>query len=279
MYIVTTSQMQAAEKAADASGLPYAQMMENAGRAVAQAIDAHFDVIGVQVLVLVGPGNNGGDGLVAARYLSQMGASVTVYVWKRHVVDDKNWVLLESTGLVKVWGSEDTDQVRLRQLLQEAGIIVDALLGTGVTRPIEGSLAELLDQAKAIVAARRVPPDGPLVDPTLPLTDNEFGPAVVAVDVPSGLNSDTGTVDPHTLPADLTVTLVAIPLGLLIGYGLCAYLAFRFDTDLYRIPLQLDLNVYAFAALVVILSSIISGMMIWRNLGHLDMVAVLKTKE
>lgn len=75
------------------------------------------------------------------------------------------------------------------------------------------------------------------------------------------------------------LTLFAIPLGLAIGYGLCAYLAFQFDTDLYRIPLQLDLNVYAFAALVVILSSIISGIMIWRNLAHLDMVAVLKTKE
>ncbi len=75
------------------------------------------------------------------------------------------------------------------------------------------------------------------------------------------------------------LTVVAIPLGLLIGYGLCAYLAFRFDSDLYRIPLQLDLNVYTFAALVIILSSLISGMMIWRNLGRLDMVAVLKTKE
>jgi putative ABC transport system permease protein len=75
------------------------------------------------------------------------------------------------------------------------------------------------------------------------------------------------------------LTLFAIPIGLAIGYGLCAYLAFRFDTDLYRIPLQLDLHVYALAALVVILSSIISGIMIWRNLGHLDMVAVLKTKE
>jgi putative ABC transport system permease protein len=66
---------------------------------------------------------------------------------------------------------------------------------------------------------------------------------------------------------------------MLIGYGLCAYLAFRFDTDLYRIPLVLGMNVYAFAALVVILSSLISGVMIWRNLAHLDMVAVLKTKE
>ena len=73
--------------------------------------------------------------------------------------------------------------------------------------------------------------------------------------------------------------VVAIPLGLLIGYGLCAYLAFQFNTDLYRIPLVLGMNVYAFAALVVIISSLISALMIWRNLAHLDMVAVLKTKE
>jgi len=75
------------------------------------------------------------------------------------------------------------------------------------------------------------------------------------------------------------LNLVAIPLGLLIGYGLCAYLAFQFDTDLYRVPLVLGIRVYAFAALVVIVSALISGWMIWRNLAHLDMVAVLKTKE
>ena len=75
------------------------------------------------------------------------------------------------------------------------------------------------------------------------------------------------------------LTLLAIPLGLFIGYGLCAYLAFQFDSDLYRIPLVLGLKVYAFAALVVIVSSIISAIMIWRNLSHLDMVAVLKSKE
>ncbi len=75
------------------------------------------------------------------------------------------------------------------------------------------------------------------------------------------------------------LTLVAIPLGMLIGYGLCAYMAFQFDTDLYRVPLVLGINIYAFSALIVIISSIISAMMIWRNLAHLDMVAVLKTKE
>ena len=75
------------------------------------------------------------------------------------------------------------------------------------------------------------------------------------------------------------LTLVAIPLGMLIGYGLCAYLAFQFDSDLYRVPLVLGLKVYALAALTVIVSALISGWMIWRNLAHLDMVAVLKTKE
>ena len=75
------------------------------------------------------------------------------------------------------------------------------------------------------------------------------------------------------------LTLVALPVGMLIGYGLCAYLAFRFNTDLYRIPLVLGINVYAFAAIVVLVSSLISGLMIWRNLAQLDMVAVLKTRE
>lgn len=219
MYIVTTQQMQAAEKMADASGLNYAQMMENAGRTVAQAIEAHFDVVGVQVLILVGPGNNGGDGLVVARHLAQMGATVTVYVWKRNTTDDKNWDLLAGTNVEKVLSSDGRSQTRLSQLLNESGIIVDALLGTGVTRPIEGSLADLLDQTKAVVTARRANQAGPLIDPTLPTGDDAFGPAVVAVDVPSGLNSDTGAVDPHTLPADLTVTLAAVKRGHILMPG------------------------------------------------------------
>jgi NAD(P)H-hydrate epimerase len=211
--------MQAAEKAADASGLSYDQMMENAGHAVAQAIEAHFDIDGVGVLVLVGPGNNGGDGLVVARYLAQMGALVTVYVWQRKTEGDKNWDLLDATNVEKILSSTGSSQTRLAHLLNGAGIIVDALLGTGVSRPIGGTLAELLDQTKAVVTARRAYEEGPLVDPALPIRDEEFGPAVVAVDVPSGLNSDTGAVDPHTLAADLTVTLAAVKQGHILMPG------------------------------------------------------------
>ena len=84
---------------------------------------------------------------------------------------------------------------------------------------------------------------------------------------------------PALLAALALLILVAIPIGLLIGYGLCAYLASQFGTDLYRVPLVLGIRVYALAALVVIVSAVISGWMIRRNLAHLDMVAVLKTKE
>jgi NAD(P)H-hydrate epimerase len=211
--------MQAAEKAADAAGLSYDQMMENAGRAVAQAIDAHFDIAGVQVLILVGPGNNGGDGLVVARYLSQMGAAVTVYVWQRNIDGDKNWAMLAQTGVVKVWHSDDAGQSYLDRLLAESGVVVDALLGTGVSRPISGSLAGLLQHTTAVVVARRMQQDGVLVDPTLPVVDDDLSPVVVAVDVPSGLDSDTGAVDPCTLPADLTVTLAAIKYGHILMPG------------------------------------------------------------
>lgn len=213
MYIVTTQQMQAAEKAANAAGLSYEQMMENAGHAVAEAIASRFDISGVRVLILAGPGNNGGDGLVAARYLSQLGATITVYAWKRQVDGDKNWALLDAAGVEKISGGDKDSSIRLAHLLDESGVIVDALLGTGVSRPLEGSLAELLDQTKAVVTARRSMAEGPLVEPARPVAEVEFGPAVVAVDVPSGLNSDTGAVDPHTLAADLTVTLAAVKKG------------------------------------------------------------------
>lgn len=213
MFIVSTQQMQAAEKAANASSLSYEQMMENAGHAVAEAIANQFDITGVRVLVLVGPGNNGGDGLVTARYLAQMGAAVAVYVWKRQIEADKNWALLAATGVEKIMSSDHDSQALLTHLLNESGVIVDALLGTGVARPIEGSLAELLDQVKAVVEARRSLQEGALVELTRPVVDEEIGPVVVALDVPSGLNSDTGAVDSHTLPADLTVTLAAVKRG------------------------------------------------------------------
>jgi len=75
------------------------------------------------------------------------------------------------------------------------------------------------------------------------------------------------------------ITLLAIPLGFLFGRGLCALLAAAFENDLYRIALVLEPPTYAGAALVVLLSALLSGAVVWRQLGRLDLVAVLKTRE
>ncbi len=213
MFVVSTGQMQAAERAADAAGLSYDQMMENAGICVAQAIMAAVDVAGLPVVVLVGPGNNGGDGLVVARHLAQAGADVTTYVWKRNIEGDPNWARLDETDVPRIFWADDDRQQQLASLLAESAIIVDALLGTGGSRPIEGTLAQLLDKTRVAVDTRRAPRDGVLVEPARPADESEPGPLVVALDVPSGLNSDTGAVDSHTLPADLTVTLAAVKRG------------------------------------------------------------------
>jgi putative ABC transport system permease protein len=75
------------------------------------------------------------------------------------------------------------------------------------------------------------------------------------------------------------ITLAAIPLGFFIGYWLCAYVAHALASDLFRVPMVIELKTYAIAAAVVIFSAIVSGLIIRRKLDHLDLVEVLKTKE
>ena len=207
MKIVTVEEMRRIERAADESGHSYVTMMENAGRAVAEACQQmHLDE--ERVLILIGPGNNGGDGLVAGRYLREAGARVTCYVWKRRVEGDENFRLVEELGIPVIWAEEDEELTALRKLAAEVEVIVDALLGTGVSRPIEGLLKEILSVVCEEVTRRRNErPSEPLLVPSAPtLAPPSNRPFVVAVDVPSGLNCDSGAVDPATLPADLTVT-------------------------------------------------------------------------
>ncbi len=220
--LFTVNEMRAAEKAADAAGHSYAQMMEMAGWRVAEAIEQRHDVANRQALVLVGPGNNGGDGLVAGRYLAEAGARVAFYLLKsRAAAEDDNMARVEAMGLEVLSADYDPRFRALHHRLQTADILIDALLGTGVSRPIEGLPAELLRQVHQVVAEKRravnnrpalISVAAPPVAPE-DAAAAESWPVVVAVDCPSGLNCDTGELDPLAIPADLTVTFAGPKRG------------------------------------------------------------------
>ena len=219
--VFTVAEMVAAERAADASGVSYDEMMETAGRRVAEAIIARTEVSGKNVLVLVGPGNNGGDGLVAGRYLAEAGAEVAFYLYKsRDPEADINFRLVQEMGLFVVEAEHDQRYRVLRTRLNVTHILVDALLGTGVTRPIEGNLGGLMKQVKSAVALHRQGP--PKSDPLISIAElptgdegsnGKSGLLVAAVDCPSGLNCDTGTLDRLAIAADLTVTFAGPKRG------------------------------------------------------------------
>ena len=192
LKVISVEQMREIERAADAGGLTYASMMENAGRSVAQHIlQRSPEIAGRRVAILVGTGNLGGDGLVVGHYLAEAGAQVAAYLLKEQPADDVNLTRLQGHGaLIAVAGADQRGRV-LRNLMGSADVVVDALLGTGFRLPLEGPARELLATAGTVLVSR------------------ESRPLVVSVDCPSGLDCDTGDAAPEALPADLTVTLGA----------------------------------------------------------------------
>lgn len=210
--IITVEKSRYLESKADEGGLSYAEMMENAGRGTALAVRHHVGAKGKRVVVLVGPGNNGGDGLVAAHYLWEMGARVTCYLWKRGTENDANLKRVKDDRLPLVWAEDDADFDALGGLLVGADVVVDALLGVGVDRPIGGTLEQLLAAVRQAVSGQATPQS---LGEAVPPGPAGPGPVVVAVDCPTGLNCDTGELDPAALPADLTVTFAYPKVGLL----------------------------------------------------------------
>lgn len=208
MKLVTVGEMKAIERASDAAGLSYAEMMDRAGRAVAGAISQRVDGK-CPVLVLVGPGNNGGDGLVAARHLALEGNSVSVYLWKRS--DAPGDRLLEqalAAGVAAHRYEADPGLTVLSEAVTGCDVLVDALLGTGATGPLRDGAGEILSLVATAVSRRRRPEPPALLPIGVPSVSQSSSryPLIVAVDVPSGLDADTGDIDEHALEADLCVT-------------------------------------------------------------------------
>lgn len=202
MKIVNVAQMVAMEQATDAAGFSYEQMMARAGGALAETILDYAPFDG-PIIFLIGPGNNGGDGLVACARLQAEGQSAIPYIWKRKSGEDP---LVGAVSDI-VWADDDPDFAQLQEFIARSSIIVDALLGTGNTRTIGGSLANLLETVHTVLE-RRTASRPARIDPTLPTTSRP--PLIVACDCPSGLYCDTGKIDPLALPADVTATF-ALP--------------------------------------------------------------------
>jgi hydroxyethylthiazole kinase-like uncharacterized protein yjeF len=195
--IVTIAEMKAIEVAADKSGLSFAMMMDSAGQAVAENILARVtNAVDQKIVVLCGTGNNGGDGLVAANRLAEAGASVAVYALKPLDETDVKVQRLREKDLLVVDAENDQRWRVLKNLIGGVTVLVDAVFGTGARLPMTGRPADLFQQVARLLEERSGEP-----------------PLRVAVDCPSGLDCDTGALDPHALAADLTVTFAAAKRG------------------------------------------------------------------
>ena len=201
MKILTAAEMKEVDRLSiERAGIPSVQLMENAGRSVAEFIQQRCgDITRRRILVLCGKGNNGGDGFVAARYLKQMGAEPEVVLCasaeelRGDAAENLNrWQALP--GALRITASE-AEREQAAPDFACVGLIVDALLGTGM----RGSANGLLARAIHAVNARRTPRS-----------------LVFSVDIPSGLIADTGEHPGETIMADYTITFTAPKIGMLL---------------------------------------------------------------
>lgn len=204
MKLVTISQMQAIEREADAQGLSYAQMMENAGRGLAEVIARRYGLYSEHMVIskvagLVGSGNNGGDTLVALAHLAERGWETSACLVRSRPEDDPLVERLRAAG-GKLFMAEALPA--WLESLDGSWILLDGVLGTGARLPLHPDLTQLLGKVQQ--ATRR------------------FSWRIVAVDCPSGIDCDSGDSAPECLPAELTVTMAAVKQGMLRfpAYGL-----------------------------------------------------------
>jgi ADP-dependent NAD(P)H-hydrate dehydratase / NAD(P)H-hydrate epimerase len=201
MKVLTAAEMREVDRlTTERYGIPSLTLMENAGRSVAEFIRDGFPHLERRrIVILCGKGNNGGDGFVAARHLRDMGATVSAYLFASPgeihgdaATNLKRWQ--ESGGeLTPILGAGEW-QIN-NKALDSASIVVDALLGTGIHGRVEGLLAEVIADGNQRLSAQ----------------------TVVAIDIPSGLPSDTGEVPEVVVRADFTVTFTAPKRGMVLG--------------------------------------------------------------
>ncbi len=200
MKIVTAAQMRAIDKRSiEEYEVPGIILMENAGCGVVNAIKENFgDVLNQNIIIICGTGNNGGDGFVIARHLIKLGANVWVFLIgsEEKIKGDAliNWKILKHLPRKVIYITQEEELTQLPSALEKSDLIVDALLGTGIT-------GEIRDLVKAIIE---------LV--------NAYDTPIVSVDLPSGLNTDTGQSN-TCIQATFTTTMCLPKLGLFLYPG------------------------------------------------------------
>ncbi|MFH0986236.1 MAG: NAD(P)H-hydrate epimerase [Candidatus Omnitrophota bacterium] len=177
-------------------GMPSLLLMENAGRSVSDIISLKYKPC--RVLIFSGKGNNGGDGFVVARHLFNRGYSVYVVLMENPAglpTDSLlNFSILKKMGIPWAQLGEVSDE-ELSDQLNKTELVVDAIFGIGIHRAVSGSFLRAI---LAINGSRR---------------------PVVSIDVPSGLDADTGQVHGVAVRATMTVTLALPKTGLFVGEG------------------------------------------------------------
>ena len=200
MKLVTASEMRELDRRAIQDlGIPSLVLMENAGRTTYRILRREFPELQGEVAVVAGRGNNGGDGFVVARYLANAGIPVAVFLLgPRDRVSGDARVNLEILAHLGVSVAEVLTEADLNPVihrLAKAGLIVDALLGTGLNAPVQGLMAALIERI------------------------NHLRAPVLAVDIPTGLSADTGAVLGVALKARVTVTYGWPKLGQVLPPG------------------------------------------------------------
>ena len=194
MKLVTVAEMQTIEKQSNEQGWTYSQMMERAGLGLAEIVQFTFGYEEENhVTGLVGSGNNGGDTLVALAELAQSGWTARAYLVKdREGEDDLVQRLLDLGGEL-ARAEEDTRFHTLDGWVAGSSVILDGVFGTGIHLPLKGMAAKVLKRVK----------------------HNVDLPPVVAVDCPSGIDLTSGEAADETIPAEITICMAAVKMGLL----------------------------------------------------------------
>ncbi len=200
---VTSDQMKAIDSCSAEFGVPVEELMENAGKRVSELAEKMLgSVEGKKIAVLVGSGNKGGDGLVAARLLEQKKAKVKIIlssaVEEMKELPRKQLEKLKKTGKhARVHEVENPSQFENAEgLLNKCDLIIDALLGFGLSSDPRGLKAELITHANNAKTKNNIP--------------------ILSIDVPSGLDSDTGKAFAPCIRATTTITLGLPKAGLLL---------------------------------------------------------------